>query len=77
MKPRQITLLSLPRVLGLISGLIMTASGGVILSNTAPTVEILATETLGSTDTSIFPLTGSAPSPIVGNNNHGRGQLFS
>ncbi|MEN8847083.1 MAG: sialate O-acetylesterase [Akkermansiaceae bacterium] len=77
MKPHPITLLSLPRLLGFISGLIMTASGGVILSNSAPTTEILETKALGNTDTSIFPLTGSAPSPIAGNNNHARGQAFS
>ncbi|MGJ8723490.1 MAG: sialate O-acetylesterase [Roseibacillus sp.] len=53
------------------------ATADITLSSSAPTTDILSSTGLGSTDTSLFPLLGSAPSPIAGNANHARGQLFS
>ena len=49
----------------------------ITLSANAPVTDILATASLGTIDTSLFPLTGTAPAPITGNDNHARGQLFS
>lgn len=58
-------------------GCALSVSADVAFSDVAPTTHILATTTLGSIDTSLFPLTGTAPAPIAGNDNHARGQLFS
>lgn len=44
-------------------------SAGVTSSSTAPSTDVLATETLGSTGTNLFTLSA--------NDNHARGQLFS
>ncbi len=63
--------------LALLCSLIVTASGQISLSNNAPTSNIIATKTLGGTNTTLFPLAGTAPAPIAGNANHARGQLFS
>jgi len=57
--------------------LVATASAGVTISATAPSTNVLSDVTGGGTNTGLFPLTGSAPSPISGNDNHARGQLFS
>lgn len=58
-------------------GCALSVSADVAFSDVAPTTHILATTTLGSIDTSLFPLTGTVPAPIAGNDNHARGQLFS
>lgn len=53
------------------------AIADITLSSSAPTTNILTSTGLGNIDTALFPLTGSAPSPIAGNDNHARGQLFT
>ncbi|GHC52544.1 sialate O-acetylesterase [Roseibacillus persicicus] len=53
------------------------AAADVIISGSAPNSEILDSVSGGLINTSLFPLTNTAPAPITGNANHARGQLFS
>ncbi|GHC52555.1 PEP-CTERM sorting domain-containing protein [Roseibacillus persicicus] len=55
-----------------------SASGAVVVSATEPSTDIITSfNPNGNINSNLFPLTGTAPSPIVGNNNHARGEFFS
>jgi len=53
------------------------AHGIVTVAAAAPTTDVLTFTDASNIFSRIFPLTGTAPAPIAGNNNHARGQLFS
>ena len=54
------------------------SQAGVIISGTMPNTSIISeSSSFGSTFSNLFPLTGTTPGTIPGNNNHVRGQLFS
>lgn len=53
-------------------------AGVATLSTDEPATDILSFfNPTGNINSNIFPLTGTAPAPIVGNNNHGRGELLT
>lgn len=63
--------------LSLLAIMLNVAMATVSTSDTAPTTNILSSDNSGAINTTLFPLAGSAPSPIAGHVNHARGQIFN
>lgn len=65
------------RTVPVLAFLVGSVQADITTSTSAPEADVISTTSLGTIDSGIFPLTGTAPTPIPGNDNHARGQLFT